>query len=299
MKAILYLSVIITLLAACGEGGEDKHPLREKIQRIVAEKKAKVGVSIIGADHADTIAFFGEDKFPLQSVFKFHIAMVMLSEIDKGNFTLDQEIEISKDELLPGMYSTLREDFPEGGKFAISRLIEYIITESDNVGCDVLLKLLGGPKKVEAYFHQNGFKNIELKWNEENMQAEWANMFDNWTTPNCAAQLLHDAYLNKNKLLSESSHAFLWKMMKATTTGQGRLRGQLPEDAIVAHKTGSSGTNDNGVTDATNDIGIVFLPDGRYFVITVFVTNSTENDETNEKLIADIAKATWDYYNQP
>ena len=67
-------------------------------------------------------------------------------------------------------------------------------------------------------------------------------------------------------------------------------------DRIVAHKTGSSGTNKEGLTAAVNDIGIVFLPNGKHFFISVFVTNSKENAETNEKIIADIAKATYDFY---
>ena len=43
----------------------------------------------------------GAQHFPMQSVFKFHIAIVMLSEIEKGKFTLDQPIEIKKTDLLP------------------------------------------------------------------------------------------------------------------------------------------------------------------------------------------------------
>ena len=84
--------------------------------------------------------------------------------------------------------------------------------------------------------------------------------------------------------------------MKETQTGPARLRGQLPGNTIVAHKTGSSGTNKDGLTAAVNDIGIIFLPGRHYFFISVFVTKSTENTETNEKIIADISKATWDYY---
>jgi len=86
--------------------------------------------------------------------------------------------------------------------------------------------------------------------------------------------------------------------MKETETGQNRLKGQLPKRTIVAHKTGSSGANKEGLTAAVNDIGIVFLPGGQYYYISVFVTKSTENAETNEKIIADISKATWDYFAQ-
>ena len=84
--------------------------------------------------------------------------------------------------------------------------------------------------------------------------------------------------------------------MRETETGPGRLKGQLPKNTIVAHKTGSSGVNKEGLTAAVNDIGIVFLPNGTHFFISVFVTNSKEDASTNEKIIADIANVTWNYF---
>jgi beta-lactamase class A len=84
--------------------------------------------------------------------------------------------------------------------------------------------------------------------------------------------------------------------MRETETGKKRLKGQLPEKTIVAHKTGSSGANKSGLTAAVNDIGIVYLPNGQHFIISVFVTDSKEDAENNEKIIADITKVTWDYF---
>lgn len=55
-------------------------------------------------------------------------------------------------------------------------------------------------------------------------------------------------------------------------------------------------TNKQGVTAAVNDIGIVTLPNGEHFAISVFVSNSKENNETNEKIISDISRITWDYF---
>ena len=71
----------------------------------------------------------------------------------------------------------------------------------------------------------------------------------------------------------------------------------MPNETIVAHKTGWSGTNkETGITAAVNNIGIVFLPNGQYFIISVFVSESKENFDMNEKIIAEIAKATYDFY---
>ena len=65
--------------------------------------------------------------------------------------------------------------------------------------------------------------------------------------------------------------------------------------AVVAHKTGTSATQ-NGVTAATNDAGIVTLPNGKHYAISVFVSDSKEDEATNEKIIADISKKVWDYF---
>jgi len=237
----------------------------------------------------------------MQSVFKFHIALAVLAEIDKGKLSLDKKIVIAKEELLPvDFWSPLRDENPNGGSFTIERLIQYSVSHSDNTACDILIRLIGTPKTVEEYIKSSGIQEIKITYNEEEMQAKWENMFQNWTTPKAASQTLKIFFENKNNLLSKGSYDFFWKTNKETTTGKNRIKGQLPDGTIVAHKTGWSGTNkETGITAAVNNIGIVFLPNGEYFIISVFVSESKENFDTNEKIIADIAKATYDFYTAP
>jgi beta-lactamase class A/beta-lactamase class A VEB len=255
-----------------------------------------VGVAIVGNNGKDTLSIHGNEHFPMQSVFKFHIALVVLSEIDNGKFSFDQKVIIEQKDQLPNLYSPIREKYPTGATLTISEILEFTVSESDNVGCDALLRLLGGPAVLEDYFKRNHFDNVSIKINEEVMQNNWNLQFQNWTTPKAANEILTAFYHNTSKALSSKSHDFLWKIMKQTATGKDRLKGQLPEGTTVAHKTGWSGTNKEGVTAAVNDIGIVFLPNGKYFFISVFVTNSKEDLKTSEKIISDIAKAAWDYF---
>lgn len=294
---ILYVYLAILLCASSMTFAQGKGMLRKRIERIVGEKKATVGVAIVDGTGRDVVSINGGRRFPMQSVFKFHIGLMILSEVDKGRFTLDQQVEVRKDQLLPEMWSPLREENPEGGRFPISKLIEYSVSQSDNAACDALLRLLGGPAAVEKYFKRNGIKNISVKINEETMQSNWDMMFQNWTTPTAAVETLKKYFENKNKLLSPESHGFIWRVMRDTSTGPKRLKGQLPGGTVVAHKTGYSGAHKTtGVHAAVNDIGIVFLPNGKYFYISVFVTDSREDFDTNERIIADIAKAAWDHF---
>ena len=295
MTKLFHLAALL-LLFTCHTSAQKTDLLRQKIQQIVSAKNAVVGVSIIGNNGKDTLSLNGERQYPMQSVFKFHIALAVLSQIDKGKFSFDQQILISKKDLLPGLFSPIRDDYPNGATLPISKILEYTVSKSDNVGCEVLLRLIGGPQAVEAYFIKNNFQNVSIKFNEEDQQHNWDLQYQNFTTPKAANEVLSSFYYNRKKLLSKKSHDFIWKVMKETKTGEQRLKGQLAKNTIVAHKTGSSGANKEGLTAAVNDIGIVFLPNGKHFFISVFVTNSKENAETNEKIIADIAKATWDYF---
>jgi len=296
MTKLFYLTGLMLLFYTCTSSAQTSEPLRQELQQIVSSKKAVVGISISGNNGNDTLTINGERHYPMQSVFKFHIALAVLSQIDKGKFSLDQKIEIPQKDLLPGLYSPIRDKYPDGTTLKISEILEYTVSQSDNVGCEILLRLIGGPQAVEEYFGENNFKDISIKFNEEDQQSNQELQFQNWTTPEAANKVLASFYYNKENLLSQKSYDFIWKVMRETETGANRLKGELPEGTIVAHKTGSSGTNKNNITEATNDIGIVFLPDGKYFIISVFVTDSKENAETNEKIIADIAKAAWDYF---
>lgn len=298
MRRLLLLMALLFSFTACKTAAPKNGMLRHKIEQIVSDKNAVVGVSIIGPNENDTLSLHGDRRFPMQSVFKFHIALAVLAEVDKGKLSLDRKIKIGKDELLPeSFWSPLRDENPDGGSFTIERLIQYTVSHSDNTACDVLIRLIGTPKTIEEYFKKNGIPEIQISFNEEDMQAKWENMFQNWTTPIAASETLKMFYENRNNLLSKSSFDFFWKTNIETTTGDKRIKGQLPKGTMVAHKTGWSGTNkETGITAAVNNIGIVFLPNGKYFIISIFVSESKENFDTNEKMIADIAKATYDFY---
>jgi hypothetical protein len=47
-------------------------------------------------------------------------------------------------------------------------------------------------------------------------------------------------------------------------------------------------------SSATNDIGIITLPDGRHLAVAAFVSDSAANDDTRDAIIARLAKAAWD-----
>jgi beta-lactamase class A len=301
---VLLASLFIGCLASSCQTDQNKNAvdalstLRQQIDSIVSPHRAVVGVSILGPNPSDTLSFHGDARFPLQSVFKYHAAIPLLAQIDQGTYSLDHTITLTQEDLNTQLYSPMSTAHSVGEEVSMATLMRYSIAESDNVACDLLLLTLGGPGIVQDYFHGKGIKDLAIQHNEVDMQAQWANMYDNWTTPKAASQALQHFLINQDQSLSKESHQFLWNTMRATQTGADRLKALLPPGTVIAHKTGSSGTNEEGFTPATNDIGVIYLPDGRYFIISVLVGSSYEDDTTNARIIAEIAKAAYHHFLQ-
>lgn len=271
---------------------QNKDELRKQIGQIVATKNADVGVSILGLENGDTLSINGNKHFPMLSVFKFHVAVTVLDKVDKGELSLVQKLFIKKSELIENTWSPFRDNYPNGNiSITVKEALRWTIINSDNNMCDILIRLVGGIESIHNCFNS---PNFVIKNNEEAMHENWYAQFLNTTTPNYTTKLLKSLF--QGQLLTKSSTNFLYKTMVETAVGENRIKGKLPKTTIVAHRTGSSFTNNEGLTGAVNDIGIVELPNGNHFAIAVFVHNTEEKFNAAEEIIADITKATWEYY---
>jgi beta-lactamase class A len=282
------LSVGITL-------GQEED-LASQIKKIERSAKGIVGVSILGIESRDSMSYNGNSRLVMHSVMKLPIAMAVLHLVDEGKFKLNQKLKVSKKDLLPNTHSPLRDKYPAGTEISLAELLSYMVSQSDNNACDFLLKKIGGTKVVEDYLQSLGIKGIAINASEAEMAKSWEVQYTNWCKPADIVHLLDIFY--RDKVLAKTSNDFLYKIMTETSTGPNRLKGLLPKNAVVAHKTGSSGTNDAGLTPATNDVGIITLPNGKHLAIAVLVSNSKADEATRDLVIAKIAKAALDTYSK-
>jgi len=267
--------------------------LQLKMDSIINSKKADVGVSVLYLSDHRIVSVNGDKHYPMQSVYKFHLALAVLNQVDQGKFKLNQKILVKKSDLLPDTWSPLREKYPNGNvELPLSEILKYTVSESDNNGCDILFRLIGGTKSAHQFIKKQGIKEISIVGTEEEMHKDDQVQFRNWTTPKAANELLQKFW--EGKVLKKTTGDFLMKIMEETVTGPGKIKGLLPQGTLVAHKTGNSGVNKEGITAASNDIGIVTLPNGKKMLISAFVSMSKENDKENDKIIAELAKAAFE-----
>jgi beta-lactamase class A len=286
---------VITLFLLLPHSLRSSDSLRIRLEKIAETSLGTVGIAVSAMDEKDILTVNDTVRFPMQSTYKFHLALAVLQCVDSGKFILSQQIHVRPEDLLPNTWSPLREKYPGGNvSLPLSEIVRYAVSISDNNGCDILFRLVGGTGEVHRYIQSLGIKNISIAATEEEMHREWSIQYTNWTAPSEAVRLLK--LFHTEKLLSQKHTDFLRTIMIDSPTGKNRIKGLLSSNAIVAHKTGSSDKNDAGITGAVNDIGIIMLPDGRSVAVAVYIKDTPDHDKKSEKIIAEIAKAVWDYY---
>lgn len=265
--------------------------IQQQITNIAKDAKGIVSFTALNLETRDSISYHGDGQMVMQSVMKFPIALAVLHEVERGKFNLDEKFKIS-DRDLHHKNGPLFEKYPKGLNIPLSELLTYMVSYSDNNACDILLDKIGGVKPVMDNLRRLGVKGIVVDASELDMASAWEVQYTNWCKPASMVQLLDVFY--QGKALDKANTDTLMKKMLQATTGPKQIKGLLPQGTAVAHKTGRSNTNAEGITAATNDVGIITLPNGQHLAIAIFIGNSTADLDTRERVIAQLAKAVWD-----
>lgn len=268
--------------------------LRDRLQAIAQTAQGRVGIRATVLETGESVSLNGEQRFPMQSVYKFPIAMAVLAQVDQGKLQLNQKVRVEASDVVPN--SQVIDENSVQKEFTLAELLQVMIIKSDSTACDILLRLIGGPDIATQYLQSLGIDSIVVANTEQEIQQQEAKIqYLNYATPDAAVNLLQ--MLQSGKGLSKSSQALLLQWMRETTTGPQRIRGLLPKDTVVAHKTGTSRTV-AGVTAATNDVGLVTLPNGQHLAIAVFVSDAKADQATREGVIAKATRAVWEQWSR-
>ncbi len=264
--------------------------LRDELFRIVSDVDACVGVAVI-AD-GDTVTIGNHRRYPLMSVVKFHQALFVADYIRNHGDTV---VVVEREDLRDDTYSPLREQYPAGGiRMSATELVDYAMRLSDNNACDILFRAIGSPVVVDGYIRSLGVADFEVAATEAEMHDEPRRCADNNSTPLAMAELLSTAIVGAD----DETQRVVLTPMRECATGQRRLAaGLVGTDVSLLHKTGTGGPLDSGKIVGINDVGVVTFPDGRRYVIAVFVTDAAESLQRCEQVIAEVSSATFQWFS--
>ncbi len=283
-KAMSFILMYICGIAAFGQD------LGGQIAEVLRGKRALVGVAVIKGDRELTVA--NGHKYPLMSVFKFHVALATLKKMETDSISLDSVACIKPELMHKDTYSPLGDKYP-GQSIHISYrdMMAYMVAQSDNNVCDWLIAFAGGIRRVEAYIKSLGITDLNLTETESDMHADIMRCYDNWSTPLATAQLLKKLY--EEHILSDGHSAFLEQLMLDCSTGADKLKAGLPDGVRLGHKTGHSDRIPDNVQIGDTDAGVVYLPGGGKCYIVILIKNSRDSDRDNAAIMAEIMDTTY------
>ena len=278
--------------------------LQERVVSIAADAEGTVSVSCLLPGTALNCDLHPHNHSPMQSMFKFPLALTVLHLADTGkllptqrpgepiSIALARSVRFLPEDRIPHAYSPLQHRYPEANVDVFLReLIQLAAGKSDNAATETLLRIIGGPAVVQDYIRSLGITEFQLQDGERGLHRDPTAQYRNWITPAAAVQLLER--LVSDPPLSPAANEFLVQTLTASVTGPNRLRAGLPAGTVLAHKTGTSDEH-NGKAEATNDIGLITLPDGRRLAVAVFVTDARANEAIRDRVIARIGHAPYD-----
>jgi len=289
-----------------------------------------VGVAVMHLESGRAVYLNRRQGFPMASTVKVPIAVRLLTQVERGELRLDSMIAVRPGDLHPGS-GTLTELFNQPGVvLSVRNLMELMLRISDNSATDILLRTAGGGAAVNERLAALGISGIRADRPTVRLIADYIGVRDlhsddiaisefsrlsravsdsarrvalvsfdadprDTATPEGMARLLELIW--RRTAVSQTNGDLLLDIMYRCVTGADRIKGMLPPDTRVAHKTGSlapSAQLRGGRT--VNDVGIIDLPNGAGHLITVVFVKNADDAAKGERAIAHIARAAYDYF---
>lgn len=254
--------------------------LKTYFENYIHQYEDNIAIYIKDLSTGEEIKFNENKQFPSASLVKIPLMATVFYKVEKAELQLDEELTYFKRHRCSG--SGRIKFFSPGKKFKLSQLVDLMITESDNVATNIITERIG----LEEI---NRIIKEEFKLKHTNMDRYIMDLvsrnhgIENYTTAKEMGMLLEKIY--HGKLVSkQASLSMLTLLMRQRISD--RIPRYLPEEVVVAHKTGL-------MRDSCHDAGIVFTENGD-FVIVVLTKNIKPSLAKN--IIGNLAYKVWNTY---
>ena len=254
---------------------------RNRWREIEVSVAGRLGVAVLDTGTGELVGHRLDERFAMCSTFKFIAVAMVLARVDGGQERLDRRIEVTQSALLD--WSPVTSKRVGGAGMTVDELCAAAITVSDNAAANLLLAASGGPAAVTAFARRIGDDVTRLDRTEPTLNEGTPGDPRDTSTPRAMAQTLRRVLLGD--ALSDVNRDRLLKWMTAVETGVNRLPAGLPPGWRIAHKTGT------GRLGTTNDIGVVWPPQGAPRVVVGYLTECKAPGDAREAALASVARS--------
>ncbi len=235
------------------------------------------------------------EKFHAASTMKTPVMIEIFDQAAQGKFKLTDSVTVKnefKSIVDDSVYSMdIHEDSGEalykmiGKKVTINDLMYDMITVSSNLATNILIELVDA-KNVTKKMRTLGAQNMEVLRGVEDIKA-YEKGLSNSTTAKDLMIIMEAIAAGKSGSTKDCEQMIaILKDQKFNDM----IPKYLPINVQIAHKTGS-------ITGVHHDSGIIFLPDGRAYVLIILSKNLKDFDKATDEM-AKISKNIYDFMIQ-
>ncbi|MFZ4619726.1 MAG: serine hydrolase [Bacteroidota bacterium] len=290
MRSIILLLSMLTVMS--GQTTQTVSALNARIDSIIAAHSGRYAVAVKGLQSSFFLYRNEHESFHAASTMKTPVMIEVFKQAEQKKFSLNDSIVIrnSFKSIIDGSEYSL--DFSDdsddgiyheiGKKLTIAQLMFKMITVSSNLATNILIERVG-PDNVMRTMRSLGLNDIQVLRGVEDGKAFKAGKNNTTTAYDLCA--IFEMIARKSIASSDACN----DMIRILTAQEFKdmIPAKLPSDVIVAHKTGS-------ITNVQHDSGIVYLPDGRSYIL-VILSKELKNNADGIACAADISRTIYDF----
>lgn len=261
------LLILITFILAACQSTMTPTQLKQAITGTLAQSEGQYAVAFKDLGRGTVLEVNGDTSFHAASTMKTPILVEVYKQAAAGKLSLSDLILVKNEFhsiVDSSTYSLNPEDDSEkdlyariGTKRTLYELVYDMIIMSSNLATNIVIEYVDA-KKVTQTMRDLGARDIQVLRGVEDSKA-YQKKLNNTTTAH-DLMVIFDKIATGQAVDSAADQA----MIKILLDQQFNeiIPAKLPKDVKVAHKTGN-------ITGVQHDSGIVFLPDGRKYVLVI------------------------------
>jgi D-alanyl-D-alanine carboxypeptidase (penicillin-binding protein 5/6) len=293
MLTVAATSLVLAPRANAAEPRPAKKTLADILGPAIKAHRGNVAVAVKHLKTGDTFEHNAEKPMPTASLIKFPVMIAAYDAVEKSKLSLDDMIEIKKDDLVPGS-GVLTSHFSPGTKISLRDAIHLMIVYSDNSATNLVLDKLGLPATNELMASMDCPEtrvNSKVFRRDTSIAPERSKEFGlGSTTAREMVKLAEQVY--GKKLVSEKASKQMLDHMFACED-KIKVPRKLPAGTKVAHKTGS-------VNLTRTDAGVIETPSGPSAFCILTNNNQDQrwtDDNEGDLFCAEMGSAIYQFFN--
>ena len=243
-------------------------------------KNLHAGIYIYDYHTGKTVDINKDEVFPAASIIKIPVLLDFFNrnkDLEKEGFepvSLDKKLTFTEAHRAEGSGNL---QFKSADvDYSIDYLAKIMIRKSDNSATNMLIEEVGGINQLNAALRHWGFSKTQVTSWLPDLKGT------NTTTPYDIATMLYN--IDNQKFLPLQSAANIKEYM-SHVENRTLIKSQLPENAVLMHKTGDIGK-------MLGDAGVIYSPTGKKYIMVIMVKRP-HNDYGARDLIQKVSKTVY------